>query len=115
MKTLKKYWTKRQQIAKEEPAGLTQHKKKKNGEHNGMNFDYEDNDEYQSIKSNRKYKDIIEGRFDIAKVVYIDRKDNGNTIFGKAAEFSTKTITKLKEGGCKETLNEIKSIWNNVI
>jgi hypothetical protein len=106
LKILKKYGTKSQKRA----AGLTQHKKKKNGENNGMNFDYEDNDEYQSIKSNRKYKDIIEGRFDISKVVYIDRKDDGNTIFEKAVEFSTKTITKLKEDGCKEALNEIKSI-----
>jgi NTE family protein len=91
--------------------GLIHHKKKKKEKDNEMNFDYEDNDDYhQSIKSNRKYKDIIEGRFDIAKVVYIDRKDDGNTIFGKAAEFSTKTITKLKEDGYKEALKEIKNI-----
>jgi len=42
------------------------------------------------------------GRFDIAKVVYVDRKDDGNTIFGKAAEFSVKTINNLKEDGYME-------------
>jgi NTE family protein len=69
-----------------------------------------DNDNYDD-QSNpiKRYKDIIEGRFDIAKVVYIDRKDDGNTIFGKAAEFSTKTITKLKEDGYREALKEIKT------
>jgi len=110
LEDLKEILNKKTTKSQTRAAGLTRHKKKKNGEHNGMNFDYEDNYEYQSIKSNRKYKDIIEGRFDIAKVVYIDRKDDGNTIFGKAAEFSTKTITKLKEDGCKEALDEIKSI-----
>jgi hypothetical protein len=60
---------------------------------------------------NRKYKDIIEGRFDIADVMYIDRKDDGNTIFGKAAEFSTKTINKLREDGRMEALNELKNIY----
>ena len=58
--------------------------------------------------SNRKYKDIIEGRFDIANVIYIDRKDDGNTIFGKAAEFSTKTINKLREDGYREASKEIE-------
>jgi hypothetical protein len=74
--------------------------------------DDENNDEDDNYKSNsnRKYKDIIEGRFDIAKVVYIDRKDDGYTIFGKDSEFSTKTITKLKGDGYKEALKEIKNI-----
>jgi NTE family protein len=58
--------------------------------------------------SNRKYKDLFEGRFDLAKVIYIDRKDDGNTVFGKAAEFSTKTINKLKDDGYKEALKEIE-------
>ena len=75
-----------------------------------MDFDYDDNDECQPTGSNRRYKEIIEGRFDVAKVVYIDRRDDGNTIFGKAAEFSTKTITKLKEDGYREALTKIKSV-----
>ena len=43
----------------------------------------------------------------MAKVIYIDRKDDGNTIFGKAAEFSTKTIDQLRNEGYKEALNVI--------
>lgn len=44
----------------------------------------------------RKYRDLVEGRFDIANVVYINRKDDGQTIFGKASEFSTKVIETLR-------------------
>ncbi len=58
--------------------------------------------------SNRKYKDLFEGRSLLAKVIYIDRKDDGNTVFGKAAEFSTKTINKLRDDGYKEALKEIE-------
>jgi hypothetical protein len=35
--------------------------------------------------------------------VYIDRRDDGNTIFGKAFEFSSKTIGELKIAGYKDT------------
>jgi NTE family protein len=69
-----------------------------------------DNDKAK-LTFDRKYKDIIEGRFDIANVIYIDRKDDGNTIFGKAAEFSTKTINKLREDGRMEALNELNRIY----
>jgi hypothetical protein len=37
-------------------------------------------------------------------VIYIDIKDDGNTIFGKTAEFSNKTINQLREDGYKEAL-----------
>ena len=47
----------------------------------------------------RIYRDILDGRADITKVVYIDRRDDGNTIFGKAFEFSSKTINELKTAG----------------
>jgi NTE family protein len=83
--------------------------KKENKQKEEYEYSNNNNDDFQSNPI-KKYKDIIEGRFDIAKVVYIDRKDDGNTIFGKAAEFSTKTITKLKEDGYKEALKEIENI-----
>ncbi len=47
----------------------------------------------------RIYQDILDGRADITKVVYIDRRDDGNTIFGKAFEFSSKTIGELESAG----------------
>jgi hypothetical protein len=31
---------------------------------------------------------MIEGRFDLTNVIYVNRLDDGQTIFGKAAEFS---------------------------
>jgi NTE family protein len=80
---------------------------KKNMNHSEDNYDNHNT----KFTSERKYKDIIEGRFDIANVIYIDRKDDGNTIFGKAAEFSTKTINKLREDGRLEALNELKNIY----
>ena len=66
--------------------------------------------ENDNIKK-RKYRDLVEGRFDIANVVYINRKDDGHTIFGKASEFSTKTIETLRQQGreaAKEVVNQIK-------
>jgi len=89
--------------------GILMQKDQKKNENNqqdnsSSDFNNDDDGDYQTA-SNRKYKDIIEGRFDIAKVVYIDRKDDGNTIFGKAAEFSAKTINNLKEDGYREANN----------
>jgi hypothetical protein len=66
--------------------------------------------ENDNIKK-RKYRDLVEGRFDIANVVYINRKDDGHTIFGKASEFSTKTIETLRQQGreaAREVVNQIK-------
>ena len=62
----------------------------------------------RSKEEKRNYRDLIEGRFDIAKLIYIDRKDDGNNIFGKAAEFSSKTINELKEDGHKAAREALK-------
>ena len=35
----------------------------------------------------KELRDLIEGRFDIAKVVYVDRKDDGSTILIKLLNF----------------------------
>ena len=59
----------------------------------------------------RTYRDLIEGRFDIAKVVYVDRKDDGSTIFGKAAEFSESTIKDLFKNGYKEALDAVDASY----
>jgi NTE family protein len=53
----------------------------------------------KSIQNSRTYKDLINGRFDVAKVIYVNRRDDGQTIFGKAAEFSRETMENLKEQG----------------
>ena len=59
----------------------------------------------------RTYRDLIEGRFDIAKVVYVDRKDDGSTIFGKAPEFSESTIKDLFKNGYKEALDTVDASY----
>ncbi len=58
----------------------------------------DDSGNNNKFTSNRKYKDIIEGRFDIANVIYIDRKDDGNTIFGKAGRIFYHDYKKVKRG-----------------
>ena len=59
----------------------------------------------------KELRDLIEGRFDIAKVVYVDRKDDGSTIFGKAAEFSESTIKDLFKNGYKEALDAVDASY----
>jgi NTE family protein len=71
--------------------------------------------ETKSTKRNgkrRKYEDLIEGRFEITKVVDIERSDDGNTIFGKSFDFSSFTIQQLKQRGIydAEIQMELKSI-----
>jgi hypothetical protein len=68
----------------------------------------------------RVYRDLIQGRFDIHKVTYIERVDDGNTIFGKASEFSSKTVNQLKEAGYQDAQDTIefetlKEIISNLI
>jgi NTE family protein len=58
----------------------------------------------RSKSASRPYRDLIEGRFDLAKVIHIDRKDDGNAIFGKAAEFSSGTINTLRKEGYNDVL-----------
>jgi len=69
--------------------------------------------------TSRTYNDLIENRFKISKVSYIERSDDANTIFGKAFDFSPITLGKLKERGrldaqfqieTEQVLAEIKNI-----
>jgi NTE family protein len=54
----------------------------------------------------RNYHDLLDGRFKLFNTVYIDRTDDSNNIFGKAAEFSSKTIQELKAKGYNDVLRE---------
>ena len=48
-----------------------------------------------------KYRDLIEGRFELSKVVRIERTNYINSIYGKTNDLTEKTIKKLiKEGKC---------------
>jgi predicted acylesterase/phospholipase RssA len=56
----------------------------------------------KNIEGTRTYRDLIMGRFDVTKVIYVNRRDDGQTIFGKAAEFSRETMENLKDRGYKD-------------
>jgi NTE family protein len=55
----------------------------------------------------RKYKEIVEGSFDIAEVVRIERKNDENTISDKTFDFSYGTIEKLLQNGYEDTMDTI--------
>jgi predicted acylesterase/phospholipase RssA len=57
----------------------------------------------------RKYKEIVEGIFDIAEVVRIERKNDENTISDKTFDFSSGTIENLLQNGYDDTMNAINS------
>lgn len=60
----------------------------------------------------RKYKEIIEGNFDIAEIVRIERKNDENTISDKTFDFSSGTIENLLQNGYDDTINAINS-WRS--
>jgi hypothetical protein len=53
----------------------------------------------------RKYRELLEGRFNIIRVGYIERQDDNNTIFDKAFEFSYQTINGLRNKGYQAAQN----------
>jgi NTE family protein len=53
----------------------------------------------------RQYKDIVEGSFDINKVIRVERRNDENTISDKTFDFSSSTINKLLNDGYEDTLN----------
>ncbi|MGH9983257.1 MAG: patatin-like phospholipase family protein [Nitrososphaeraceae archaeon] len=57
----------------------------------------------KSTENSRTYRDLIEGRFDVTNVIYVNRLDDGQTIFGKAAEFSRETMENLRDQGYADT------------
>jgi NTE family protein len=55
----------------------------------------------------RRYKEIIEGRFDIHEIVRLEKKNNENTISDKTFDFSSGTITQLLKDGFEDATNLI--------
>lgn len=62
----------------------------------------------RNIQERRQYRSLLEGRFR-AKVYRIQRQDDGDTIFGKASDFSYTTVKNLIDRGRKETDEWFKS------
>jgi len=53
----------------------------------------------------RKYSDILEGQYEIGKVIRINRKNDQYTISNKIFDFSSKTIKQLIESGYSNSLD----------
>jgi NTE family protein len=53
----------------------------------------------------RKYSDILEGQYEIGKIIRVNRKNDEYTISNKIFDFSTKTIDQLRESGYNNTLD----------
>jgi NTE family protein len=64
-------------------------------------------DRYASSKNTqgetRQYKELLEGRFRLTKVVRIDRKDDGDDVSKKIFDYSSRTIEKLVNDGYRDT------------
>ncbi|MGA9743433.1 MAG: hypothetical protein WBQ16_02335, partial [Nitrososphaeraceae archaeon] len=52
----------------------------------------------------RQYKEIVEGRFDIAEIIRVERNNDENTISDKTFDFSIGTITQLLKDGYEDTM-----------
>nr|MDQ3977246.1 hypothetical protein [Thermoproteota archaeon] len=64
------------------------------------------------VFQSRKYKDIVEGRFDIAEIIRIERKNDENTISDKIFDFSSGTIKQLIKDGYEDTIDYINTRTN---
>jgi hypothetical protein len=53
----------------------------------------------------RQYKEIVEGRFDIAEIVRLERKNTEHTISDKTFDFSEGTIRELLNDGYKDAVD----------
>jgi predicted acylesterase/phospholipase RssA len=53
----------------------------------------------------RTYSDILEGQYEIGKVIRVNRKNDEYTISNKIFDFSSKTINQLRESGYSNTLD----------
>ena len=58
----------------------------------------------------RRYLDIVEGRFDIDRIIRIERRNDEDTISDKTFDFSCGTINKLLNDGYEDTLNVIDTL-----
>ena len=47
----------------------------------------------------RTYDDLIKGRFDLKRIVTVERKDDIHSIYNKWADYTSETIDKLIKGG----------------
>ena len=63
----------------------------------------------------RRYKEIVEGRFDISEIIRIEKQTNKDTIADKTFDFSSGTIKQLLNEGYYDTMRYIEEILNRKI
>jgi hypothetical protein len=51
------------------------------------------------LDESRKYKDLLRGRFKLTEALRIENESYEDSIYGKIADFTSKTIVKLIERG----------------
>jgi NTE family protein len=54
----------------------------------------------------------VEGRFDLAEIIRIERKNDENTISDKSFDFSSGTIKQLMNDGYEDTIDYINTRTN---
>jgi NTE family protein len=59
----------------------------------------------------RKYKDLLKGRFKLTKVIRIEHESYTDSISGKGADFTSKTIMSLIEKGKEDALRALR--WHS--
>ncbi|MFZ0203260.1 MAG: hypothetical protein WAL46_06160, partial [Nitrososphaeraceae archaeon] len=57
----------------------------------------------------RQYKEIVEGVFDIAEIIRIERKNNQDTISDKTFDFSEGTVRQLLGEGYKDSMDFVNN------
>ena len=68
-----------------------------------------------STGHNRKYRDLLKGRFELTKVLRIGRENDKDSISGKTGDFTQKTINKLiKDGKCEAWFSIIQEEINDM-
>lgn len=68
-----------------------------------------------STGHNRKYRDLLKGRFELTKVLRIERENDKDSVSGKTGDFTLKTINKLiKQGKCDAWFSIIQEEINDM-
>lgn len=58
----------------------------------------------------RKYVDLLKGRFDVNNVIRIERQDDPHTISNKWADFSSGSIKEMIMNGYSQALDHLKQL-----
>jgi NTE family protein len=60
-----------------------------------------------------RFQDIVEGRFQIDRIIRVNRKNDEHTIYNKTFDFSSETIKLLLEQGYNDAYDELNMYVQN--